>query len=46
MKTLQSLKNMRILGIDPATHSLAWALCIANHQGDVSLDLFLVFSYS
>ena len=37
MKTLQSLKNMRILGIDPATHSLAWALCIANHQGDVEV---------
>ena len=37
MKTLQSLKNKRILGIDPATHSLAWALCTINHQGDVEV---------
>lgn len=37
MKTLKSLKNMRILGIDPATHSLAWGLCMTNHQGDVEI---------
>ena len=37
MKTLRSLKNIKVLGIDPATHSLAWALCIANRQGDVEV---------
>ena len=37
MKTLNSLKNKRVLGVDPATHSLAWALCVLDGQGDVSL---------
>ena len=37
MKTLSSLKNKKILGIDPATHSLAWAVCETNSQGDVVL---------
>jgi Holliday junction resolvasome RuvABC endonuclease subunit len=37
MKTLGSLKNRKVLGIDPATHSLAWALCEMNSQGDVDL---------
>ena len=37
MKTLNSLKNKRVLGVDPATHSLAWAVCVLNGQGDVSL---------
>ena len=39
MKTLRSLTNIKGLGIDQATNSLAWALCIANTHGDVeSLD--------
>ena len=37
MKTVRSLKNIKVLGIDPATHSLAWALCIMNRQGDVEV---------
>ena len=37
MKTLRSLKDIKVLGIDPATHSLAWALCVANRQGDVEV---------
>jgi Holliday junction resolvasome RuvABC endonuclease subunit len=37
MKTLGSLKNRKVLGIDPATHSLAWALCEMNSQGDIIL---------
>jgi Holliday junction resolvasome RuvABC endonuclease subunit len=37
MKTLNSLKNKRVLGVDPATHSLAWAICVLDGQGDVSL---------
>ena len=37
MKTLGGLKNKKVLGIDPATHSLAWALCEIDNQGDVSL---------
>jgi Holliday junction resolvasome RuvABC endonuclease subunit len=37
MKTLGSLKNKKVLGIDPATHSLAWALCEIDSQGDVDM---------
>jgi len=38
MKVVRHLKSMRVLGIDPATHSLAWALCVIDHAGDIDIE--------
>ena len=37
MKTLGRLKGKRVLGIDPATHSLAYGLCQIQADGEVEL---------
>ena len=37
MRTFNRLKDMKILGIDPATHSLAYGLCQVQADGDVEL---------
>jgi Holliday junction resolvasome RuvABC endonuclease subunit len=40
VKTFSILKNVKILGIDPSTRSLAWALCTLGGGGAVSLGLY------
>jgi|TARA_R110000824_G_scaffold102002_6_gene242113 Holliday junction resolvasome RuvABC endonuclease subunit len=37
MRVLNRLKDMKILGIDPATHSLAYGLCQMQVNGDIEL---------
>jgi Holliday junction resolvasome RuvABC endonuclease subunit len=38
VKSFSSLKDVRILGIDPSTKSLAWGLCRFTGQGDIVFD--------
>jgi len=37
MRALAALKSVKILGIDPSTRSLAWAVCTLDGSGDVIL---------
>jgi len=38
MKTLSRLKDVRVLGIDPSSHSLAWGVCKITLQGDIEFE--------